>query len=121
MRGGGGASSVLRALGAGARFLLLPFGYLAYAIALAAMISCARLLGERNELGYFAARLSDTLRRYPEVNRRGLRAAWAAWALLFLAAISPLDPLATDWDEVVLGTVGVLIAVCSLYARRDGR
>ena len=121
MRGAAGASSLLRSIGAAVRFLLRPFGYLAFAIALAALISCARLLGERNELGYFAARLSDTLRRYPEVSRRGVQTAWVAWALLLLAAISPLDPLATDWDEVVLGAVGALIAVCSLYVRRDGR
>jgi hypothetical protein len=101
------------------RLLLRPFGYLAFAIALAALISCARLLGERNELGYFAARLSDTLRRYPEVSRRGVQTAWAGWALLFLVAISPLDPLATGWDEIALAVVGVLVAAGSLYARRD--
>ncbi len=121
MRGAAGVATLLRAIGAAVRFLLRPFGYLAFAIALAALISCARLLGERNELGYFTARLSDTLRRYPEVSRRGVQTAWVAWALLFLVAISPFDPLATDWDEVVLGAAGVLIAVCSLYARRDGR
>jgi hypothetical protein len=121
LRSAAGASATLRAAGRVIRFLLRPFGYLAFAIALAALISCARLLGERNELGYFTARLSDTLRRYPEVSRRGVQTAWVGWALLFLVAISPLDPLATDWDEIALGIVGLLVAVYSLYARRDGR
>lgn len=111
----------LRAAGTAVRFLLRPLGYLAFAFAIAAMIGSARLLGERHELGYFAARLSDTLRRYPEVSRRGAQTAWAGWALLFLVAISPLDPLATDWDEIGLAIVAMLVAAGSLYARRDGR
>jgi hypothetical protein len=48
--------------------------------------------------------------RYPEVTRRGVQMGWVAWAVLFGVALSPLDPLATRWDEVALGAaaVGVL-------------
>jgi hypothetical protein len=121
VRGAAGATRVRRAAGNAVRFVLRPFGYLAYAVALAALICCARLLGERNELGFFAGKLSDTLRRFPEVSRRGVLTAWLGWTLLFLVAISPLDPLETDWDDVALGVVGLIVAVGSLYSKRDGR
>ena len=105
-----------------ARALLRPFGYLAFAVALASLAACARLLGERDELGYFVARLSATLHRYPEVTRRGVIAAWASWAILVGVAISSLDPLATDWDEVALAAAGVVVALRGLLvARRAGR
>ncbi len=121
LRGATGASWVLRSAGNALRVVLRPFGYLAFAVALAALVCCARLLGERNELGYFAARLSDTLRRYPEVSRRGVQTAWGVWTLLFLLTISPLDPLPTDWDEIGLAIVGLLVAASSVYARRGAR
>jgi hypothetical protein len=85
------------------RILTRPLGYLAFVLALAALSAAARLLGEDNELGYFSQRLSQAVWRYPEVTRRGVQTAWLTWAGLFVVALSPLDPLATRWDEVALG------------------
>jgi hypothetical protein len=90
------------------RFLLRPLGYLMFALALAALSGAARLLGERHELGFFSGRLADMLWRYPEVTRRGVQMAWLAWAALFVVALSPLDPIASSWDEVALGAVALL-------------
>ena len=77
-----------------ARLVARPFGYLAFALALLLMSAAARLLGETHELGFFCERLSRALWRYPEVTRRGVQMAWLAWALLFVVALSPFDPLA---------------------------
>ena len=85
-----------------ARVIVRPFGYLAFVIALAALSTAAWLLGERHELGFFSRRLSRMLWRYPEVTRRGVETAWLVWAALFALAVSPFDPIASRWDEVVL-------------------
>ena len=97
-----GASSIVRAI---AR----PFGYLAFVIALAALSIAAKALGDRDELGYFTDRLARTIWRYPEVTRRGVQIAWLVWAVAFLVALSPLDPLATPWDEAVLGAAAMVV------------
>jgi hypothetical protein len=99
-----------------ARALLRPFGYLAFVIALAALSGAAWLLGERHELGFFADRLSRMLWRYPEVTRRGVETAWLVWAALFALAVSPLDPIASWWDEVVLAA----LALGALWHRIHG-
>jgi hypothetical protein len=98
------------------RALLRPFGYLAFVIALAALSGAAWLLGERHELGFFSSRLSRMLWRYPEVTRRGVEAAWFVWTALFVVAVSPLDPIASSWDEVVL----VALALGVLWPRIYG-
>ena len=92
------------------RLVIRPFGYLAFVVALVALAGAAKLLGEDHELGYFAGRLAKTMWRYPEITRRGVQMGWLVWALLFAIALSPLDPLATPWDEVALG-VGALIVI----------
>ena len=97
-----GASSIVRAI---AR----PFGYLAFVIALAELSIAAKALGDRDELGYFTDRLARTIWRYPEVTRRGVQIAWLVWAVAFLVALPPLDPLATPWDEVVLGAAAMVV------------
>jgi hypothetical protein len=97
-----GATSILRVL---AR----PFGYLAFVVALAALSIAAKALGDRDELGYFTDRLARTIWRYPEVTRRGVQIAWCVWALAFVLCTTPLDPLATPWDEVVLGAAGMIV------------
>src|ERR1700716_2261737 len=90
-----------------ARLVARPFGYLAFALALLLMSAAARLLGETHELGFFCERLSRALWRYPEVTRRGVQMAWLAWALLFVVALSPFDPLSTRWDEIALGALAL--------------
>jgi hypothetical protein len=97
-----GTSDILRAL---AR----PFGYLAFVVALASLSVAAKLLGDRDELGYFTDRLARTIWRYPEVTRRGVQIAWLVWTLAFVIALPPIDPLATPWDEVVLGAVAMIV------------
>lgn len=101
-----------------ARSLLLactqPFGYLAFVLALAALSASAKLLGEEQELGFFAGRLNHTIRRYPEVTRRGVQMAWLSWFVLLALALSPIDPIASRWDEVLL----VAVAVGVLWRRR---
>jgi hypothetical protein len=89
------------------RLLVRPFGYLAFVVALLALSAAARVLGERHELGFFSDRLARALWRYPEVTRRGVQMAWLVWAVLFGIALSPIDPLATPWDEVALGAVAL--------------
>ena len=79
-----------------------PLGYLAFVIALAALSASARLLGEDHELGYFAGRLNRMISRYPEVTRPGVQMAWLCWFVLLGVALSPIDPIASRWDEVVL-------------------
>jgi hypothetical protein len=91
------------------RLLVGPFGYLLFVIALLALSAAARLLGERHELGYFSARLARTVWRYPEVTRRGVQMAWLIWAVLFVIAVSPFDPIASRWDEVALGAVALTV------------
>jgi hypothetical protein len=100
------------------RVALAPLGYLAFVLALFALSGAAKVLGDDHELGFFSGRLADTLWRYPEVTRRGVQMAWATWAALFVLAISPLDPLATPWDEVVLGAVALAVIWHRLF---DGR
>ena len=89
------------------RLLLRPVGYLMFVASLLALSATARLLGERHELGFFSGRLARMLWRYPEVTRRGVQMAWLAWALSFALALSPLDPIASSWDEVVLGALAM--------------
>jgi hypothetical protein len=91
------------------RFVARPFGYLAFVLALAALSTAAKLLGDRDELGFFTDRLARTLWRYPEVTRRGVQMAWCVWALAFLIALPPLDPLSTPWDEAVLGAAALAV------------
>ena len=96
--------------------LTRPFGYLAFVAALAALSASSKLLGHEHELGFFAGRLNETIRRYPEVTRRGVRMAWLSWFLLLVLALSPLDPIASRWDEVVLFAVAIGV----LWHRRFG-
>jgi hypothetical protein len=104
------------------RLLVAPLGYLFFVAALLALSGAAWLLGERHDLGFFSGRLAQALWRYPEVTRRGVQMAWLVWALLFVVAISPLDPLATPWDEVVLGAVALVALWRHLFGeRRVGR
>jgi hypothetical protein len=91
-----------------------PLGYLAFVLALAALSATARLLGEKHELGSFAGRLNRAIWRYPEVTRRGVQTAWLFWFLLLAVALSPLDPIAARWDEVLL----VALASGVLWRRR---
>ena len=91
------------------RFVLRPVGYLAFVLALASLSVAAKLLGEKDELGYFSDRLAAMLWRYPEVTRKGIQMAWVVWAVAFLIALPPLDPLATPWDEVVLGAAAMAV------------
>jgi hypothetical protein len=84
-------------------------GYLMFALALAVLSGAARLLGDRDELGYFSGRLAAMLWRYPEITRRGIQMAWVAWAVLFGVAVSPLDPITSRWDEVALGALALAV------------
>ena len=101
------------------RYLVRPLGYLAFVLALAALSAAARLLGERDELGFFSARLSRLLWSYPEVTRGGVQAAWLLWAVLFLVALSPVDPITSWWDEVALGAVALSVAWRRVVAERQ--
>jgi hypothetical protein len=107
-------------LAARARNLLLacgrPFGYLAFVLALAALAAARTLLGNEHELGFFAGRLNQTIRRYPEVTHRGVQMAWLSWFALFAVALSPIDPIASRWDEVLL----VAVAAGVLWRRTFG-
>ena len=104
------------------RLVVRPLGYLAFVIALAALSATAWVLGERNELGFFAGRLAKTMWRYPEVTRRGVQMAWLAWAALLALALSPDDPLTTRWDEVVLVALALAVLWRRFFvARQDGR
>ena len=93
-----------------------PFGYLAFVLALAALSASAKLLGDEQELGFFAGRLNEMIRRYPEVTHRGVQMAWLSWFLLLALALSPLDPIASRWDEVLL----VAVALGVLWRRAFG-
>jgi hypothetical protein len=90
------------------RFLLRPVGQIAFLISVLALSCCRRLLGEDDELGFFAGRLSGAIWRYPEVLRGGMQIAWIFWAALFATALSPIDPIASRWDEVVLAPLPAL-------------
>jgi hypothetical protein len=96
------------------RLLIRPFGYLAFVIALAAFSATAWLLGDKNELGFFANRLSGAIWRYPEVTRRGVQMAWLVWAVLFLIASSDTTP----WDEVALGAAGLIVLLRRVVRNR---
>lgn len=102
------------------RFAALPLGYLAFVIALAALSAAAWLLGDAHELGFFSKRLSQTVWRYPEVTRRGIQMTWLAWAVLLGVAVSPIDPLATRWDEVALVALALVAIWRRLFAGRQG-
>jgi hypothetical protein len=111
-----------RLLGA-LRFVVRPLGYLAFVLALASLSAAAKLLGNKDELGFFTDRLSSMLWRYPEVTRKGVQIAWVVWAIAFLVAISPYDPLTTTpWDEAALAAVAMLVlGRRTVVARRAGR
>ena len=87
------------------RWLARPIGYLAFVAAIAALSASSWLLGESHELGFFSGCLARAVWRYPEVVRRGVQTAWLTWLVLFGLALSPIDPLATRWDEIALGAV----------------
>jgi hypothetical protein len=92
------------------RFLLRPVGYLAFVLALASLSLAAKVLGDRDELGFFTDRLAGMLWRYPEVTRRGVQMAWLVWAAAFILAISPYDPLTTTpWDEAALAAAALVV------------
>lgn len=92
------------------RFAVRPVGYLAFVLALASLSLAAKVLGDRDELGYFIDRLARTLWRYPEVTRRGVQIAWVVWAVAFAIAMSPYDPVTTTrWDEA--GLLALALAV----------
>ena len=101
------------------RFLLRPFGYLAFVLALGAMSVAARLLGDEHELGFFSGRVASMIWRYPEVTRRGVQIAWGSWAVLFLVALSPISP--THWDEVALGALALGVLWRRFAVRRVAR
>lgn len=98
------------------RIILRPLGYVMFVVALAALSGAAKLLGSRDELGFFSERLATMLWRYPEVTRPGIQMAWVAWAVLFGVAISPLDPISSPWDEVALGAVALVVLWHRLFA-----
>lgn len=100
-------SILLRMRSCARRMCAQPLGYLAFLIAAWALAICSRLLGRGDPLGSFAGRLSDALGRHPDITRPGIRVAWLAWAVLLVLACSPLDPMATWWDELVLAAVAI--------------
>ena len=102
------------------RFLVRPFGYLAFVIALLALSGAARLLGEGHDLGFFSARLARMLWRYPEVTRRGVEMAWLVWLVLVGVAISPIDPIRSSWDEAALLAVALAVVWPRLFSRKRG-
>ncbi len=103
------------------RWLIRPLGYLMFVVGLFGLSVAAWLLGDEHELGFFSGRLARTVWRYPEVTRRGVQMAWLLWALAFAVAISPYDPLATRWDEVVLALVALIAAARHAFvAHRAG-
>lgn len=109
----------MRLIAHAVRLVLLPLGYLAFVGAVAALSAAAWLLGDRHELGFFSGRLAQAVWRYPEVTRRGVQIAWLAWAVLLGIALSPIDPLATRWDEVALIAVALAVVWRRLFAGRQ--
>jgi hypothetical protein len=109
-----GAGSVARIVSL-LRLVFRPLGYLLFVVSLLALSGAARLLGETDELGFFTGRLAARLWAYPEVTRRGVQMAWLAWAALFGLALSPLDPIASPWDEVALGALGLAVLWYRLF------
>jgi hypothetical protein len=101
------------------RLLVRPLGYLTFVLALAGLSATAWLMGEKHELGFFSRRLADMVWRYPEITRRGVQMAWAAWATLVILALSPFDPLATRWDEVGLVALALVALWRRLFADRQ--
>jgi hypothetical protein len=102
------------------RLILKPLGYLTFVVALVALSGAAKLLGERDELGFFAGRLAQAIWRYPEVTRPGVQMAWAVWAAMFAIALT-IDPLATPWDEVALAAVAAGVLWRRLAGRSSAR
>jgi hypothetical protein len=102
-------SPAARALRSLTRAIVRPLGYLAFVLSLAALSLSATLLGSDHELGFFAGRLNETIRRYPEVTRTGVQVAWVSWLGLLAIAASPIDPIASRWDEVALVAVGAAV------------
>lgn len=93
-----------------------------FVMALLSLSAAARLLGERHELGFFSNRLAGMLWRYPEVTRPGVQMAWAAWTALFALAVSPLDPIASSWDEIALVALALAVIWHRLFgAHQAGR
>jgi hypothetical protein len=101
------------------RILVRPLGYLAFVVALTALTLAARVLGEKDDLGFFSARLAKMLWAYPEVTRRGVQTAWMVWAVLFVVAITPIDPIATPWDQVALGAAALAVLWRRRFAGRQ--
>ena len=91
------------------RAALRPLGYLLFVVALASLSAAAKLLGQRDELGFFSGRLAELLWRYPEVTRPGVQMAWLAWGVLLAVAVSPVDPIASSWDEVALAAIALVV------------
>ncbi len=81
-----------------------------------ALSAAGRILGERDDLGFFSQRLARMLWRYSEIPRRGVQTAWLVWAVLLVVALSPVDPIASPWDEVAL----VAVAAGLLWRRNYG-
>jgi hypothetical protein len=98
---------VLGAMRKAARMVLRPFGSLAFVVAVGALWVSGRLRGEHDDLGFFAERLHATITGHPQVIRQGLQMAWLLWLLAFALALSPIDPIASRWDEVLLGGLAV--------------
>jgi hypothetical protein len=103
------------------RLLIRPFGCLLFVLAVLAMSGAAKLLGERDQLGFFAERLSRTIWRYPEVTRPGIQVGWLIWAVLLIVSASPIDPLASGWDEVGLFAAGLAVAWHRMLSGRRER
>lgn len=102
------------------RVLARPLGHLTFVFALLALTGAAKLLGEKNQLGVICGRLAQSIWRYPDVTRPGIRLAWLLWALLLAVTISPLGPLATPWDAVALAALGLSVLWRRFFAaRRD--
>jgi hypothetical protein len=99
--------------------LARPFGYLAFVIAVASLSVAGILLGEEHELGFFARRLGDAIRRYPEITRPGVQVAWVCWLVLLVIALSPVDPITSRWDEVVLVLLAAVVLWCRMLAARS--
>jgi hypothetical protein len=100
-------AGIARGIRTGVLACTRPFGYLAFVLSVAGLSAAAKLLGDEHELGFFAGRLSGMIRRYPEVTRRGVQMAWLAWCALLAVALSPLDPIPSRWDEVLLVALGL--------------